>query len=238
MLKAVGIGRGGLAYNGFKDTEEERDEDSVVRLTPLFSRGWSARPEFTVKTLYAAIVRRCESGNITEAPVYMIMKLAQNTEDARTVVDAIAAVRGAFIRKGRYGAFHPKLCANFTQMCYTCDAPEVLAEALSRANELGLLLSLNRVHDLLRAWGASLDLHKMETVVKAMDAGGIPPNSKTAYILIRAAVNSGRQDVVERFASDFTLANLRLTPTTIRLVELGRARAFGQDATLNRRKEG
>ena len=49
-------------------------------------------------------------------------------------------------------------------MCHECDAPDVLAEALDRSNELGLLLSHNRIHDVLMAWGAMLDLHKIEQV--------------------------------------------------------------------------
>lgn len=224
MLKAVGIGREGLSYN----FSEEGGEGTTPKLRPSFSRGWAAQPKFTVKSLYQAIVSRCESGNVTEAPLYMIMKLADTREDARTAVDAVAAVRGSFIRKGRFSPFDSKLCALFTHMCYTCDAPDVLAEALSRANELGLLLSFNRVHDVLRAWGEALDLHKMETVVKAMGKGGIEPNTKTAYILIRAAVNSGRQDVVEKFAEHFVSSNVRLTPTTLRLVEMSRERARGQ----------
>ena len=225
LLKAVGIGRDGMSYNF---TEEEGEGGSPTRLKPLFSRGWASRPKFTVKSLYQAIVSRCESGRISEAPLYMIMKLAESREDARTVVDAVAAVRGCLVTQGRFSLFDPKLCSLFTHMCHSCDAPDVLAEALNRANELGLLLSFNRVHDVLRAWGENLDLHKMETVVKAMDKGGITPNAKTAYILIRAAVNSGRQDVVERFTTEFTTANIRLTPTTMRLVELSRERALGQ----------
>ena len=47
-------------------------------------------------------------------------------------------------------------------MCHACDAPDVLAEALQRTNELGLALSINRVHEALMAWGAMLELHKIE----------------------------------------------------------------------------
>ena len=49
-------------------------------------------------------------------------------------------------------------------MCCTCDAPDVLAEALQRSNELGLELSHNRVHEVLRDWGAALELYKLEQV--------------------------------------------------------------------------
>ncbi len=52
----------------------------------------------------------------------------------------------------------------FAQMCHACDAPDVLAEALNRSNELGLLLSHNRVHEVLMAWGAMMELHKIEQV--------------------------------------------------------------------------
>ena len=50
------------------------------------------------------------------------------------------------------------------QMCLTCDAPDVLAEALNRGNELGLLMSHNRIHEVLMSWGALLELHKIEQV--------------------------------------------------------------------------
>jgi hypothetical protein len=34
-------------------------------------------------------------------------------------------------------------------------------------------------------------------VVSAMERGGIPPNTRTAYILVRSAVNAGRMQVRE-----------------------------------------
>ena len=49
-------------------------------------------------------------------------------------------------------------------MCASCDAPEVLAEALERSNELGLVLSYHRVHDVLSEWGAALEFQKIEKV--------------------------------------------------------------------------
>ena len=54
------------------------------------------------------------------------------------------------------------------QMCQQCDAPDVLAEALDRGNELGLLLSHNRIHEVLMAWGAMLELHKIEQVMSPL----------------------------------------------------------------------
>ncbi len=38
----------------------------------------------------------------------------------------------------------------------------------------------------------------MEQVVAVMEEGGVPPTTKTAYILIRSAVNAGRQEEAER----------------------------------------
>ena len=59
------------------------------------------------------------------------------------------------------------------QMCHACDAPDVLAEALQRTNELGLALSINRVHEALMAWGAMLELHKIEQVGGAEGTPGV-----------------------------------------------------------------
>ena len=50
------------------------------------------------------------------SPLYMIMKLAQSPEDARTVVEAVAAVRTCRIRRGNAGAFDPRICAMFTKV--------------------------------------------------------------------------------------------------------------------------
>ena len=147
------------------------------------------------------------------------------------------------------------------QMCHACDAPDVLAEALQRTNELGLALSINRVHEALMAWGAMLELHKIEQVggaegapgveagtgvqqvgqagraaqgfvrlterlftqvVAAMESGGVPPTTKTAYIMVRAAINSGRVEEAERYAALMQGLGVRLNPTTLRLMELGR----------------
>ena len=58
----------------------------------------------------------------------------------------------------------------------------------------------------------------------AMDNGGVTPNTKTAYICIRAAINAGRQEVAERWATELQAAGIRLSPTTLRLLELGRER--------------
>ena len=46
----------------------------------------------------------------------MLMKLSQSREDARTVVDAIAAVRTCFIRQGKAKAFDSRLSALFTKV--------------------------------------------------------------------------------------------------------------------------
>ena len=50
----------------------------------------------------------------------MIMKLAQSPEDARTVVEAVAAVRTCRIRRGNAGAFDPRICAMFTKVGGSC----------------------------------------------------------------------------------------------------------------------
>ena len=49
-------------------------------------------------------------------PLYMLMKLAQSQEDARTVVDAIGAVRTCLIRQGKVEAFDSRLAALFTKV--------------------------------------------------------------------------------------------------------------------------
>ena len=41
--------------------------------------------------------------------------------------------------------------------------------------------------------------------MEAMTAGGMPPNTRTAYIAVRAAVNAGRQQEAEEFAAQLTV---------------------------------
>ena len=59
-------------------------------------------------------------------------------------------------------------------------------------------------------------------VVAAMESGGVPPTTKTAYIMVRAAINSGRVEEAERYAALMQGLGVRLNPTTLRLMELGR----------------
>ena len=49
-------------------------------------------------------------------PLFMIMKLAQSREDARIVVDALAAVRSSLIRAGKIEAFDSRLAALFAKV--------------------------------------------------------------------------------------------------------------------------
>ncbi|GAX76899.1 hypothetical protein CEUSTIGMA_g4345.t1 [Chlamydomonas eustigma] len=221
MLRDAGVGRS--AYDagmrpdlGWLPSSRERAVKTNL------SKGWFVKPEFTVETLYSEILSRCEQLYCGDGPLFMIMKLSQTREDARTCLDAVSAVRANRIRRGSVQAFDPRLCAMFTQMCVTCDAPDVMAEALHRSNELGLLLGLNRIHRALMTWGANLELHKIEQVAAAMEIGGVPPTTKTGYIMIRAAVNSGRQEVAERYAAILRRAGVRLHPSSLRLLELGR----------------
>jgi len=54
------------------------------------------------------------------------MKLSQTREDARTVVDAVGAVRTCFIRQGKTKAFDSRLAALFTKVNgYGIIAPDV-----------------------------------------------------------------------------------------------------------------
>ncbi len=52
------------------------------------------------------------------------------------------------------------------------DAPDGLAEGLQRSTELGLLLTYTRVHEALTAWGASLELAKLDEVGGVVFGGG------------------------------------------------------------------
>ncbi len=47
------------------------------------------------------------------------------------------------------------------QACVRCDAPEVLASAMLRANEAGLLISYHSVHAALTHWATQQELHKV-----------------------------------------------------------------------------
>ncbi|PNH10434.1 hypothetical protein TSOC_002840 [Tetrabaena socialis] len=109
-------------------------------------------------------------------------------------------------------------------MIRNADAPDVLVEALRRATELGLLLSQTRVHELLRHWGALGELAKIEEVLGAMPLGGVPYNNVTAYIVIRTAVNQGAQDKAEYYAEAMVQRQVRLTASTLRMLQLGRDR--------------
>eukprot|EP00798_Chlamydomonas_sp_ICE-L_P011615 gene11615-34323_t len=99
-------------------------------------------------------------------PLFMILKLASNPDEAVCALDAL-------------------------QMCSKCNAPDILAEGLRRSNDLGLTLSYYRVHAALVLWGASLEFDNIDRVLNAMPSAGVPPNTKTAYVVIRAAVNGG-----------------------------------------------
>ncbi|KAG1656329.1 hypothetical protein FOA52_006661 [Chlamydomonas sp. UWO 241] len=226
MLQAAGVGRSAVEAGMRPDLGwvplPEGNEGPAFR-RPL-SKGWFMKPHFTVQSLYEEILRRCEVQQYDLGPLYMITKLAASRGDARTVIDAVAAVRTARARAGRVAPMPTRLCADFVAMCVACDAPDVLAGALTRSLELGLLLSHNRVHDALKAWGAALELHKIEQVVSAMEPGGIPPNTKTAYIMIRAAVNAERQASAEAYADSLRVRGVRLHQTTMRLLEAGRHR--------------
>jgi|LauGreDrversion2_5_1035112.scaffolds.fasta_scaffold25728_2 hypothetical protein len=55
-----------------------------------------------------------------------------------------------------------------------------------------------------------------------MESGGVPPTTKTAYIVVRSAINAGRLDVAEKWAQHMLDHGVRLNSTTLRLIELGR----------------
>ncbi|KAG2490734.1 hypothetical protein HYH03_010889 [Edaphochlamys debaryana] len=185
---------------------------------------WFAKPEYTPASLYEEIVARCEKNTCGADALYMMCKLATSPEEARTALAAFAAVRASLVRQGRVEPYSPNLAVAFLRMIRAADAPDVLVEALRRATELGLLLSMTRVHELLRGWGDAGELAWIEEVVAAMPLGGIPYNHVTAYIVIRTAVNQGAQEKAEYYASAMIQRQVRLTASTKRLLEAGRER--------------
>ncbi|GFR49041.1 hypothetical protein Agub_g11065 [Astrephomene gubernaculifera] len=194
---------------------------SYWRSTP---ERWFARPDYTPAALYEEIVQRCERNTCDVDALHMICRLATSPQEARVALNAFAAVRASRVRRGRPDPFDEHLAAAFARMIRDADAPDVLVEALRRATELGLLLSSTRLHELLKHWGQQGELAKIEEVLAAMPLGGLPYSHDTAYVVIRTAVNAGEQEKAEYYASAMVQRNVRLTPTTVRLLEGGRER--------------
>ncbi|GLI60017.1 hypothetical protein VaNZ11_002081 [Volvox africanus] len=187
-------------------------------------QGWIAKPEYTAAKLYEEIVRKCETNTCGPDALFMICKLATSPQEARIVLNAFAAVRASLVRQGSFRPYSEPLASAFVHMIRNADAPDVLAEALRRASELGLLLSRTRLHDILRHWGENGDLAKVEEVLGSMPLGGVAYDHVTAYIVIRTAVNLGAQDKAEYYAAAMQQRQIRLTNATARLLELGRQR--------------
>ncbi|GIL92361.1 hypothetical protein Vretifemale_19885 [Volvox reticuliferus] len=187
-------------------------------------QGWFAKPEYTAASLYEEIVRKCETNTCGQDALFMICRLATNTQEARIVLNAFAAVRASLVRQGSFKPYSEPLAAAFVHMIRSADAPDVLVEALQRASELGLLLSRTRLHEILRHWGEMGDLAKIEEVLGSMPLGGVAYDHVTAYIVIRTAVNLGAQDKAEYYAAAMQQRQIRLTNATVKLLELGRQR--------------
>lgn len=184
---------------------------------------WWAAPEYsTVAALYEELLRRCEQGETSPGPLFQIFKLAASPEEARVAVNAVAAVRTAAMRKGDVERFKDKLGAAFVKMIKAADAPDVLAEALGRATELGLLCSSSCVNTLLKQWGGQGELAKIEEVLAAMPLGGIVYNTETAYIIIRASIQAGQLDKAEYYAQAMRDREVRISPSAERLLEAAR----------------
>lgn len=186
-------------------------------------KGWWAAPEYsTVAALYEELLRRCELQDAADAPLFRIFKLASSPEEARVALNAVAAVRTAAMRKGDVERFSEQLAAAFVVMIKAADAPDVLAEALGRATELGLVCSSSCVNRLLKQWGGQGELAKIEEVLAAMPLGGIEYNTETAYIIIRASVGAGQLDKAEYYAQAMREREVRLSATAERLLEAAR----------------
>jgi len=117
------------------------------------------------------------------------------------------------------------LAKAFTQMCCRCDASDVMASALIHASEVGLPITYKCVHLAMTHWAQLQELPKMEQVLEAMPQGGLPFNPKTAYVIIRGAVNAGRQELAEAYAARMMANGVRLHPSVNMLLEVGRERA-------------
>lgn len=186
-------------------------------------KGWWAAPEYsTVAALYEELLRRCELQDVAVAPLFRIFKLASSPEEARVALNAVAAVRTAAMRKGDVERFSDQLAAAFVVMIKAADAPDVLAEALGRATELGLVCSSSCVNRLLKQWGGQGELAKIEEVLAAMPLGGMEYNTQTAYIIIRASVGAGQLDKAEYYAQAMREREVRLSATAERLLEAAR----------------
>ncbi|KAF5835068.1 hypothetical protein DUNSADRAFT_7918 [Dunaliella salina] len=110
-------------------------------------------------------------------------------------------------------------------MCCRCDASDVMASALIHANEVGLPITYHCAHLAMIHWAQLMELPKMEQVLEAMPQGGLPFNPKTAYIIIRGAVNAGRQELAEAYAARMMANGVRLHHSVNMLLEIGRERA-------------
>ncbi|MEW5320334.1 MAG: hypothetical protein WDW38_011414 [Sanguina aurantia] len=160
--------------------------------------------------------------------LFMICKLARTGADARMVLQAVSAVRTSAVRQQKLVPFREPLAAAFVKMTHVCDATDVLVEALHRTTELGLILSGNRVLE----------------IIEAMPAGGLMYNTRSAYILIRACTNCGQHERAQQYAELMqeqggqasgcirckvgdagsakpTHAVVRLNETTLRLLNIG-----------------
>ena len=64
-----------------------------------------------------------------------------------------------------------------------------------------------------------------------MHAAGLLPTAKTAYILVRAAVNSGRMDTAAAYLARMRAEGVHIKPSTLQLIMDGQRReAQGQAA--------
>ncbi|KAL6753956.1 hypothetical protein V8C86DRAFT_2714117 [Haematococcus lacustris] len=198
-------------------------------------REWFSPRPLSTRRILEDIQERCQTEALDAKPLFMMARLARSPEDAGDLLQATLCIRAAAARHSRRleavgGEYY---AAAFVRACIACDAPEVLAEGLRRANEAGLQLTYRAVHEGLIHWAAQLDLTKMGMILQAMHDSGLPPTTRTAYTAIRAAVNSARLDIAEMYASRFQAAGVRLNDATQQFLALARQRHRDREAAMN-----
>jgi hypothetical protein len=176
-------------------------------------------------------VSRCEAGRPEPGALLALFSLATDARDAALALDGLLAVRLARVARGGREPLPAVAAMRFVRMCAACDAPDVLVEAMYRANELGLMLSNNAVDAALKHFARGGDLGALERIYRAMGPAGVPPDHRTAYCLIRACVAAGRPDRARAFEAEFRERGVpRTKPTAMRLLAAAAAAEGGGGA--------
>ncbi|KAF6262321.1 glycosyl hydrolase [Scenedesmus sp. NREL 46B-D3] len=153
---------------------------------------WYTQPEYgSAAALHAAILERCGRGRLEAAALRYLLASAACRRDAQLALSALGAVRSVAVARGDVAPWSDSFVKAFVRMATLCDAHEVLLSAMRRANELGLVFKWRSLLAALKHWGdrGAAGVDQLEAVVFAMEAAGLPPDSRAMYALVRAYVN-------------------------------------------------